>query len=175
MCAVVGLMVPRRPLVAVFSYDEKALVWTLLIESTCSRDLYKLLWLRQLVWAQWVVFQDLYNVWALLQPNKGKAFVSVLDRPPARLWTIFARVDLGLQKSVCLSVLSVCLSVCVCATVLGEALPTVCLFETLTSALMSLRSHSAVKLSNVSPFQPPVSVPVPNVTLGRRWADNFTL
>ena len=33
MCALVGPMVPRRPLVAVLSYDERALVWTLLIES----------------------------------------------------------------------------------------------------------------------------------------------
>ena len=33
MCALVGLMVPRRPLVAELSYDERALVWTLLIES----------------------------------------------------------------------------------------------------------------------------------------------
>ena len=34
------------------------------------------------------------------------------DRPPARLWTIFARVDLGLLKSVSVSVsVSVCVSV----------------------------------------------------------------
>ena len=33
MCALAGLMVPRRPLVAELSYDEKALVWALLIES----------------------------------------------------------------------------------------------------------------------------------------------
>ena len=33
MCAFAGLMVPRRPLVAVLSYDERVLVWTLLIES----------------------------------------------------------------------------------------------------------------------------------------------
>ena len=61
MSALVGLMVPRRPLVAELSHDEKALVWTLLIESghiplrtilgNCSRDL--------------------YNVWTLLQVNRS--------------------------------------------------------------------------------------------------------
>ena len=49
MSALVGLMVPRRPLVAELSHDERALAWALLIESghiplrtmlgTCSRDL----------------------------------------------------------------------------------------------------------------------------------------
>ena len=49
MSALVGLMVPRRPLVEELSYDERALVWAVLIESghiplsrilgTCSRDL----------------------------------------------------------------------------------------------------------------------------------------
>ena len=77
MCALVGLMVPRRPLVAELSYDERALVWTLLIESghiplptllgNCSRDLYRPLRLRLLAWAQLVVFQDFHHVWALLQ------------------------------------------------------------------------------------------------------------
>ena len=33
MCALIGLMVPRRRLVAELSHDERALVWTLLIES----------------------------------------------------------------------------------------------------------------------------------------------
>ena len=33
MCALAGPMVPRRPLVAVPSYDERVFVWTLLIES----------------------------------------------------------------------------------------------------------------------------------------------
>ena len=33
MCALANLMVPRRPLVAELSYDERVLVWTLLIES----------------------------------------------------------------------------------------------------------------------------------------------
>ena len=65
MSALVGLMVPRRPLVAELSYDEKALVWALLIESghiplrtilgTCSRDHYRPLRLRLLAWAQRVV------------------------------------------------------------------------------------------------------------------------
>ena len=32
-CALVGHMVPRRPLVAELSHDERALVWALLIES----------------------------------------------------------------------------------------------------------------------------------------------
>ena len=76
MSAFAGLTVPRRPLVAKLSYDERALVWALLIESghiplrtilgTCGRDLYRPL---RLAWAQRVVFQDLYNVWALLQAN----------------------------------------------------------------------------------------------------------
>ena len=34
MCALAGPMVLRRPLVAVLSYDERVLVWTLLIESS---------------------------------------------------------------------------------------------------------------------------------------------
>ena len=65
----------------VLSYDERALVCTLLIESghiplrtmlgTCSRDLYRPLRLRLLAWAQRVIFQDLYNVWAILQANRG--------------------------------------------------------------------------------------------------------
>ena len=55
-------MVPRRPLVAELSHDERALAWALLIESghiplrtmlgTCSRDLYRPLRLRLLAWAQ---------------------------------------------------------------------------------------------------------------------------
>ena len=60
MCALVGLLVPRRPLVAELSHDERALVWAPLIESghiplrtmlgTCSRDLYRPLRLRLLAW-----------------------------------------------------------------------------------------------------------------------------
>ena len=79
--ALVGLMVPRRPLVAELNYDERALVWAPLIENghiplrtilgTCSRDLYRPLRLRLLAWAQRVVFQDLHHVWALLQANRG--------------------------------------------------------------------------------------------------------
>ena len=81
MSALAGLMVPRRPLVAELNYDARSLVWVLLIESghiplrtmlgTCSRDLYRPLRLRLLVWAQQVVFQDLHHVWALLQANRG--------------------------------------------------------------------------------------------------------
>ena len=81
MCALVGFMVPRRPLVAELSYDDKALVWALIIESghiplrtilgNCSRDLYRPLRLRLLAWAQRVVFQDLHHVWALLQANRS--------------------------------------------------------------------------------------------------------
>ena len=80
MCALVGFMVPRRPLVAELSCDEKALVWAPIIESghiplrtilgNCSRDLYRPLRLRLLAWAQRVVFQDLHHVWALLQANR---------------------------------------------------------------------------------------------------------
>ena len=82
MSALVGLMVPRRPLVAELNYyDERALVWALFIESghiplrtilgTCSRDLYRPLRLRLLAWAQRAVFQDLQHVWALLQVNRS--------------------------------------------------------------------------------------------------------
>ena len=81
MCALAGLMVPRHPLVADLSNDERIFVWTLLIESghiplrtllgNCSRDLYRPLRLRLLAWAQQVVFQDLHHIWALLQANKG--------------------------------------------------------------------------------------------------------
>ena len=69
MCALAGLMVPRQTLVADLSYDQRVLLWTLLIESghiplrtllgNCSRDLYRPLRLRLLAWAQQVVFQDL--------------------------------------------------------------------------------------------------------------------
>ena len=65
MCALVGFMVPRRPLVVELSYDDKVLVWALIIESghiplrtllgNCSRDLYRPLRLRLLAWAQRVV------------------------------------------------------------------------------------------------------------------------
>ena len=81
MSAFAGLMVPSRPHAAELSHDERALAWTLLIESghiplrtmlgTCSRDLYRPLRLRLLAWAQRVVFQDLHNVWAFLQANRG--------------------------------------------------------------------------------------------------------
>ena len=80
MCAFVGFMVPIRPLVAELFYDEKALVWALIIESghiplrtilgNCRRDLYRPLRLRLLAWAQQIVFQDLHHVWALLQANR---------------------------------------------------------------------------------------------------------
>ena len=76
-----GLMVPRRAHAAELSHDERALAWALLIESghiplrtrlgTCSRDLYRPLRLRLLAWVQRVASQDLYNVWALLQANRG--------------------------------------------------------------------------------------------------------
>ena len=81
MSALVGLMVPRRAHAAELSHDERALAWALFIESghiplrtmlgTCSRDLYRPLRLRLLAWAQRVAFQDLYNVWALLQANRS--------------------------------------------------------------------------------------------------------
>ena len=74
MSAFAGLMVPRRPHAAELSHDERALAWTLLIESghiplrtmlgTCSRDLYRPLRLRLLAWAQPVVFQDLQRLGA---------------------------------------------------------------------------------------------------------------
>ena len=65
MSAFAGLMVPRRPHAAELSHDERALAWALLIESGHIP-------LRStLAWAQRVVFQDLHNVWALLQANRG--------------------------------------------------------------------------------------------------------
>ena len=81
MSALAGLTVPRRPLVEELSYDEKALVWALIIESghiplrtilgNCSRDLYRPLRLRLLAWSQQVVFHDFHHVWALLQANRS--------------------------------------------------------------------------------------------------------
>ena len=81
MCTLAGLTLPSQPLSADLSYDERFLVWTLLIESghiplrtllgNCSRDLYRPLRLRLLAWAQQVVFQDLHHIWALLQAKKG--------------------------------------------------------------------------------------------------------
>ena len=81
MCALAGLMMPSQPLIADLSYDERVLLWTLLIESghiplrkllgNCSRDLYRPMRLRLLAWAQQVVFQDLHHIWARLQANKG--------------------------------------------------------------------------------------------------------
>ena len=75
-----GLMVPRRTHVAEPSHEEKALVWTLIIESghiplrtklgTCNRDLYRPLRQRLLVWTQRIIFQDLHNVCNLIQANK---------------------------------------------------------------------------------------------------------
>ena len=80
MCALVGFMVPRRPLVVELSYDDKVLVWALIVESghiplrtllgTCSRDLHRPLRLRLLAWAQRVVFQDIHHVWTFLQANR---------------------------------------------------------------------------------------------------------
>ena len=80
MSALVGLMVPRRPLVVELSYDDKVLAWALIIESghiplrtilgNCSRDLNRPLRLRLLAWAQQVVFQDLHHIWAILQVNR---------------------------------------------------------------------------------------------------------
>ena len=81
MCALVGFMVPRRPLAVELSYDDKVLAWVLIIESghipirtllgNCSQDLYRPLRLRLLAWAQRVVFQDLHHVWTLLQANRS--------------------------------------------------------------------------------------------------------
>ena len=58
MSALAGLTVPRRPLVAELSCDDKPLVWALIIESghiplrpilgNCSRDYYRPLRLRLL-------------------------------------------------------------------------------------------------------------------------------
>ena len=76
-----GLMVPRQVHAAELSHEDKALVWALLIESdhippctrlgTCNRDLYRPLRRRLLVWVQRIIFQDLHNVWTLLQANRG--------------------------------------------------------------------------------------------------------
>ena len=70
--------VPRRTHASDLSHDERAFAWAMLIESghiplrtrlgTCSRDLYRPLRLRFLVWVQRVV---LHNVWTILQANQG--------------------------------------------------------------------------------------------------------
>ena len=62
-----SLMVPRRAHAVELSHDERALVWTLLIESghiplrtmlgTCNRDLYRPLRRRLLVWVQRIIFR----------------------------------------------------------------------------------------------------------------------
>ena len=75
------LMVPRRAHAAELYHDERALAWALLIESghiplrtrigTCCRDLHRHLRRRLLVWTQRIIFQDLHNVWMLLQANRG--------------------------------------------------------------------------------------------------------
>ena len=75
------LMVPRRAHAVELSHDERALAWALLIESghiplrtmlgTCSRDLYRPLLRRHLVWTQRIIFQEMYNVWTLIQANRG--------------------------------------------------------------------------------------------------------
>ena len=80
MCALVGFMVPRRPLVVELSCDDKVLAWGLIIENghipirtllgNCSRDLYRPLRMRLLAWAQRVVFQDIHHIWTLLQANR---------------------------------------------------------------------------------------------------------
>ena len=80
-CDFAGLMVPRRAHAAELSHDERALAWALLIESghiplrtrlgTCSRDFYRPLRRRLLVWTQRIIFQYLHNVWMLLQANRG--------------------------------------------------------------------------------------------------------
>ena len=74
-----GLMVPR-PAHAAGPSHEKELAWTLIIDSgqiplrtrlgTCSRDLYRPLRRRHLMWTQRIIFQDLHNVWTLIQANK---------------------------------------------------------------------------------------------------------
>ena len=124
MCALVGLVVPRRPLVAELNYDERALVWALLIESghiprghiplrpilgTCSRDLYRPLRLRLLAWAQRVVFQDLHHVWALLQANRKLICrCDVHDRAPVYQGLLIASFPTLLRLRV--SIFLVCCS-----------------------------------------------------------------
>ena len=75
------LLVPRPVHIAGPSQDEGALARALVIESghipfrtrlgTCNRELYRPLRRRHLVWTQRIIFQDLYNVWTLIQANRG--------------------------------------------------------------------------------------------------------
>ena len=75
-----GLMVPRPAHATGHSVAEFVLAWTLVIESghiplytrpgTCNKVLYRPLRWRHLMWTQRVIYQDLYNVWALLRANR---------------------------------------------------------------------------------------------------------
>ena len=77
-----GLMVPRPAHAAWPSHAEIELAWTLIIESghiplytrlgTCNKALYRPLRWRHLMWTQRIIYQDLYNVWALLRANRNE-------------------------------------------------------------------------------------------------------
>ena len=81
-----GLMVPRPAHVAYLSREENALAWTLIIESghiplhtrlgTCNKDLYRPLRWRHLMWMQRIIYQDLYNVGALLRANRRQPILT---------------------------------------------------------------------------------------------------
>ena len=75
-----GSMEPRPPHIDGPPYAERVPAWTLIIDSghiplrtrlgTCSRALYRPLRWRHLMWTQRIIFQDLHNVWTLLQANR---------------------------------------------------------------------------------------------------------
>ena len=80
------------------------------------------------------------------------------DRPPARLWTIFARVDLGLLQCVCVCL---CLSVCVCLCVCLCFCVCVCVCP-LDRQNPVLQSTPPMQDSHVLPQPPPgLAQPVP--------------
>ena len=71
MCVLAGLMVPRQPLVADLSYDERVTSRFARYSGIAAEIKNRPLRLRLLAWAQQVVFQDLHHIWALLQANNG--------------------------------------------------------------------------------------------------------
>ena len=72
-----GLLVPRPTRMEGPSSGERAVVWTLVIESghipfrtrlgTCNRDLYGPLCLRHVNWVHRVMLEDMLRIWALMQ------------------------------------------------------------------------------------------------------------
>ena len=97
-----GLKIPGRPVHAAGpSHEERGLVWTLIIESghiplrtklgTCNRDMYRPLRQRLLVWTQRIIYQDLHNVWQLIQANRGSDRLTHAPSLPIRCFPVTRR------------------------------------------------------------------------------------